>query len=304
MRKFRHVNIFAAATAIFILAACANTKTLPRLNQDDRASLGRIGVVTVGPSVGGRVTGGVGESAAQGALQGAVGGSLNGALSAVIHCGPAAVLCGVLIVPAGLVLGGASGAVRGAINGIPGSTAAEIQAALIRSIADRDLQADLRRGVLQYADSADAGADLGAGTVTPAPSPDYASMAGNGIGAVLEISLTQVALEQKLISDATRAGNTPRLNLVMAARARIVRVPDGRVLWNAPEVAYESLAAQAATWTARDSDLMKTEIINGTEALTRQIGGALFGARGRAQAESKSRPEGVNSTVPSVRYLP
>ena len=181
------------------------------------------------------------------------------------------------------MFGGIPGAIVKGSDAIPESDAAEIQASLNRAIADRDLQADLRHGVLRQADRAEAAMDLGAGATEPVSSPDYTFMAGSGVGTVLEISLTQLAL---IGTDRRReGGSNPSLTLVMTARARMIRVADRRVLWNAAEVKYESAAAQSALWTARDSDLVRSEVANGSEVLARQIGEALFGAPGMACAE-------------------
>ena len=151
-------------------------------------------------------------------------------------------------------------------------------------IADRDLQADLRHGVLRHTGGADAAMDLGADATEPVSAPDYTAMAGSGVETVLEISLTQLTLtgtDRRL-----EGGSNPSLTLVMTARARMIRVADNRVVWSAAEVKYESAAAQSALWTARDANLVRTEIANGSEALARQIGEALFGAPGMGGAES------------------
>lgn len=178
-----------------------------------------------------------------------------------------------------------------------GTTAGKIQAALEQAAAGHDLQADLRHDVLQYPGRADTSADLGASAMSPPSSPSYASIAGKDIGAVLEISLTQLMLGQVTTDDISSGGSNPRLNLIMTARARLVRVSDGRVLWNAPEVTHEALTAQLSTWTARESDLLKTEIANGTKGLARRIGEGVFGANGRIETEPNNAP-------PPIRYLP
>ena len=276
---------FTLLAAAAVLAACASTKPLPRLDADARSSLGTVGVITLGPTVGGKVGGRFGESAEAGVLEGAAGGSLAG-LGVAWFCGPLALACAVATVPAGLlygVLGGED------VNAVPGSTAAEIQAAFNRAMADRDLQADLRHGVLRYTGRADAYIDLGANAMEPVPSPDYASVAGRGVGTVLEMSLTRLALANTRFRVGGGDSN-PSLTLVMTARARMIRVADSRVLWSAAEAKYESSAAQYSLWTARDSDLLRAEIANGSEALAHQIGEALFGAPGMARAGPTTQP--------------
>ena len=70
--KIARFTVLAAAAA---LAACASMKPLPQLDADARSSLGTIGVITVGPAVGGKVDGpvGVGSQAAEGFLEGTAG---------------------------------------------------------------------------------------------------------------------------------------------------------------------------------------------------------------------------------------
>jgi hypothetical protein len=58
----------------------------------------------------------------------------------------------------------------------------------------------------------------------------------------------------------------------------VIRVADQRVLWDSPEAKYESPVAQFSSWSAGESDLLRTEIAKGSETLARQIGEAIFGA--------------------------
>jgi len=183
----------------------------------------------------------------------------------------------------GLVGGGTYGGVRRGRNAIPESTAAEIQTTLNQAIADRDLQADLRQRVLQHAGSAAMGLDLGAGATEPVASPDYAAMADRGVGTILELSLTQLTFTGE-------GGSDPTLALVMSARARLIRIADKRELWNVADVTYESPAAAFSLWVMLDSGLLRGEIDNGSEALARQVGEALFGAGLSANSEETSVP--------------
>jgi hypothetical protein len=155
---------------------------------------------------------------------------------------------------------------------------------LNRAIADRDLQADLRRRVLQHSGREAMGLDLGAGATEPVATPDYTSMTGRGVGAILELSLTQLTFTGE-------GGSDPTLALVMSARARLIRIADKRELWNVAEVNYESPPAAFSLWSMADSGLLRGEIDKGSEALARQMGEALFGAPPlMARAESTSVP--------------
>jgi len=281
----------AAIVVASVLSSCASApKPPPRLADDVRSSLGTVGVITVGPPVGGEVDGpvGVGGQATVGALGGAAIGTAGGfgaGLALGLLCGPGAIICspvaalGGAIV--GLVGGGTYGGIRRGRNAIPESTAAEIHTTLNQAIADRDLQADLRQRVLQHAGNAAMGLDLGAGATEPVASPDYAAMADRGVGTILELSLTQ-------LSFAGEGGSDPTLALVMSARARLIRIADKRELWNVADVTYESPAAAFSLWVTLDSGLLRAEIDKGSEALARQMGEALFGARLSANLENNA----------------
>ena len=269
---------FAAFAVAFLLSSCAGTpKPPPRLADDVRSSLGAVGVITVGPPVGGKVDGpvGVGGQATVGALGGAALGTASGfgaGLALGLLCGPGAIICSPVAAlggaVVGLVGGGTYGGIRRGRNAIPESTAAEIQITLNQTIADRDLQADLRERILQHTGVA-MGLDLGTGATEPVAAPDYAAMADRGVGTVLEVSLTQLTFTGE-------GGSDPTLALVMSARARLIRVADKRELWNAAEVVYESPAAAFSLWVMPNSRLLEAEMDRGLEALARQTGEALF----------------------------
>jgi hypothetical protein len=273
-----------AVIALFVLAACAGTRSVPHLADDARSSLGTVGVITMGPAVGGKVDGpvGVGGQAVVGVIGGAAVGTVGGAgagFTLGLLCGPGAWICspvgaigGALV---GLVGGGTYGGIRRGRNAIPESAAAEIQTALNQAIADRDLQADLRQRVLTHTTAT--ALDLGVGATEPVASPDYTSIADRGVGTILELSLTQLTFTGE-------GGSDPTLALIMSARARLIRIADKRELWNVAEVNYESAPAAFSLWTATDSNLLRGEIVKGSEALARQMGEALFGvAMARAE---------------------
>ena len=198
---------------------------------------------------------------------------------AALACGPGALFCGAVLLlggaAIGLVGGGVAGGVSGGRNAIPAETAEQIETALNQAIVGRDLQADLRLGILRRAGN-NAGnnamaVDLGAGVAEPVASPDYTSMAGPGIGGVLEISVTQLTFTGE-------GGSDPALALVMSARGRLIRVSDRQVLWDVAEVRYQTGEAALSLWTASDSSLLRMEIDKGSDELARQMGEALFGA--------------------------
>ena len=240
-----------------------------------------MGVITVGPSLGGDVEGpvGVGREAVVGVFKGAAIGTGSGVIAGVgvaaLACGPGALFCGAVLLlggaAIGLVGGGIAGGVSGGRNAIPAETAEQIETALNQAIGGRDLQADLRQGILRRAGNNAMAVDLGAGAAEPVASPDYTSMAGRGIGGVLEISVTQLTFTGE-------GGSDPALALVMSARGRLIRVSDRQVLWNIAEVRYQTGEAALSLWTASGSSLLRMEIDKVSDELARQMAEALFGA--------------------------
>jgi hypothetical protein len=276
------IKKFAALTVVsLMLANCASTpEPLPHVTEDVRSSLGTVGVITIGPTVGGELEApvGVGNQIALGVIGGGAIGGVSGAGAGALiglTCGPLAFVC----VPAGAVIGGSAGLVVGGTAGgfvkgaeaIPESTAAEIEIALSHAIAAHELQTDLRQRMLRHISGASVGIDLGAEATQPADLSDYTSAADGSIDAILELSLTQVGFTGG-------GGEDPALSLVITARASLIGMSENQVLWDVERVAYISEPAAFSLWTAGDSGLMQAEIDNGLEAVASQLGEALFAA--------------------------
>ena len=276
-------NFVALAAASLIVANCASTPApLPRLTEDVGSSLDAVGVITIGPSVGGELDGPVGGSdqVVAGILGGGAIGGVSGAGAGALiglTCGPIAFFC----VPAGAIIGGTGGLLFGGTVGgiasgraaIPENTAEEIQMVVASAIADHELQSDLRHRVLMNIGSSTAGVDLGAGGTEPTESPDYTAFRNQGIDAVLEMSLTQLGF-------AGEGGDDPSLVIVLTARARLIGIPTNDILWSVEQVTYQSPMAAFSLWREGDAALLRAEIDNGLEALASQIGEALFVAQG------------------------
>ena len=276
-------NFVALAAASLIVANCASTPApLPQLTEDVGSALDSVGVITIGPSVGGQLDGpvGGGDQVVAGIIGGGAIGGLSGAGAGALiglTCGPIAVFC----VPAGAVIGGTGGLLFGGTVGgiargraaIPENTAEEIQMVVTRAIADHELQSDLRYRVLLKFGSSTTGVDLGAGGTVPTESPDYSTFSGQGVDAILEMSLTQLGF-------AGKGGDDPSLVLVLMAKARLIGVPNNDILWSVEQVEYQSPMAAFSLWSEGDSALLRAEIDNGLDAVASQIGEALFAAQG------------------------
>jgi hypothetical protein len=270
------------ATLLILAQGCATTPMPPAPpSAEVRAALGTVGMVSVGPPLGANVQGpiGVGKEIGRGAAKGGAIGGLSGAGAGALlglatgPCAPIAVplFAGIGAV-GGVVVGGSTGAIINGVNAIPTEAATDIETALFKAIADVDVQAELRQRVLTHATVGGVGnrLDLGMGSAgDPVPVPDYASVTSSGVNTVLEIGIAQIALVGS-------GGRDPTLVLSLNARARLIRVPDNIVLWSDDQLNSASREADFSEWSANDSELLKSEIENGLQALALQISNKIF----------------------------
>jgi hypothetical protein len=264
------------ATSLMVQSCAIPPEAPSPPSESVRASLGKVGVVSVGSALGGTVSGpiGVGNEAAKGIFEGgAIGGASGAGVGAVVGlvCGPFLLVCVPVFASVGavggVVVGGGAGGIIKGTNAIPEGAATNIQAALYNAIAKRDLQNELRRHVLERANAgrANNAIDLGIGkTVDPSTPPDYALFTSSGVNTVLEITIAQIAFTSE-------GGTTPTFLLSIDARARVIQIPGNLVLWSDEHMAFKSPAAEFSLWIAKDSDLLKSEIESGLETLARQI---------------------------------
>lgn len=279
--KFARKLVLLAAASLIVSNCSSTPERLPRLAEDIETSLEAVGVITIGPPIGGSPDEPAthGDQVAMGIIDdeglGVAGGAMAGLLTAGWLCGPAYAVCVLGGAAAGGMISLVGGTGRGEIGGVEAAidqnTVAEIESALAHAIAGNELQSDLRRRVLRNIGNASSGIDLGTGAPAPLESPDYASLANRNINAVLEISVTQLGF-------ASPGGDDPVLALVMTARARLIAVPDNGVLWNVEQVTYESAEAEFSFWTEVDTGLLQAEIDDGLDTLAGRISEALFGA--------------------------
>lgn len=261
--------------ALLISAPGCVRRTPPPLESAARASLGTVGVLSVGPPPEGSINGpvGVGTQAMKGAAKGGGIGVLSGAGGGALlglATGPFAPV----FVPVfaaggalgGLVLGGGIAAANRGINAIPAKSAERIRAALSTAIAGRDLQADIRHRIVTASDGAGKRLDLGGdATAVPSPVSNYVRFADLGAHTVLEVAIVDVGLRGK-------GGRDPDLTLTLSGRARLVSIPDNRVLWSNDAIVVESRNARLSEWTAEDSRLLCHELDRALEAFSRRIG--------------------------------
>jgi hypothetical protein len=286
----RRVVLPAAAclATLLLFGQGCQRPTPPSLAEETRASLGPVGVYSVGPPLDASLSGpiGVGKQSLEGAAKGggiglasgAGGGALTGAGLGLV-CGPLAPLCvpvfalwGAAIGGAGgLLVGSTTGAVNRGVNAIPTDAAEGAKAAFSAALAGRELQAEMRRRVLEVAagDAAER-IDLGGeSSATTVPTPDYGHFAERGARAVLEVGIARLALDGK-------GGRNPPLVLMIDARARLIRLPDNQLLWSAEHLTFESPRAKLVEWTADDSRLLRSELDHGLDFLAARVAAGVF----------------------------
>lgn len=119
------------------------------------------------------------------------------------------------------------GAYIGAGKAMPKEEAAACERLVRETLERTDPQGDLQDELLRAGDEETEWRLIPVDEAGPATADNvatYESLAGKGIGTVLEASLERVALK------AVEGGRDPDLVLVMEARTRLVRVEDGKVL--------------------------------------------------------------------------
>ena len=274
-------SVTAACSLVLLLAqGCATaTPPAPPLTEEVRASLGTIGLISVGPQLMADVSGpvGTGREAGRGALKGGAIGGLGGAgVGAVagLFTGPCApvfvpVFAGIGAVGGGVVGAGTGAIVRG-VNAIPTETADSLEAALRAALAARDLPADLRQRVLGLVPGApNRVVDLGAGSSDPSGPNDYSMLAANGIDSALEIRISEVVFDGE-------GGRNPTFSLSIRAQIRLIRVADNEVLWMRDDIMFRGSEADVSVWTAAESYYLAMELGTNLERLAQQIRDAVF----------------------------
>jgi hypothetical protein len=272
--------VTAGCSLILLLAqGCATTSPPAPLGQDVRASLGTIGVISVGPELMADVAGpiGTGREAGRGALKGGAIGGLSGAgvgALAGLSTGP----CAPVLVPVlagigaagGLVIGAGTGAIVRGVRAVPTETAESLEAVLHDGLASRDLPADLRQRVLKRASMTPRHAvDLGALNRDPSTPHDYTAFAADGVHSVLEITVTEIVFDGE-------GGRDPTFALQMKAQIRLIRIADNQVLWTNDDIRFRGEDVHVSSWTNPDLDYLTAEFEVILERLAQQIGDAVF----------------------------
>ncbi len=267
----RVLAVVCTGALIFTQGCATKPPPLPPPSEALRASLGTVGVVSVVPAPegklnptspgigGGAALGGVGVLAAGAAGGGQVGGPAGLVVGAAL---------GVVLLPVGAV----AGAIIGAAENIPESTAKEIETMLRQVVAEHEPQADLRRLIMARAaaETTEKTIDLGTGgVIDPTVMPDYAPLAAKGVQTVLEVGVLAIGLTGK-------GGSDPDLVLSIDARARLIQVAGNRVLWSDEQMRFVTASHKYSEWRATEAAQLKSDFEGGLEVLARQINDKVF----------------------------
>jgi hypothetical protein len=252
----------ATIASIFALAACASSRSMSSAppNEALRASLGKMGIVSVVAPPQDRIVGPIGRGrvAAAGTAEGVLEG-----VAASAGGGP----IGLLLLPVVVVVGGIYGGVHGAVIAIPESTAKEMNDTLHNVLVESEPQGGLRQRVLTHArtDTRQVPVDLGiGGVIDPATKPDYSMLAEKGVESVLEVGVMSASL-------VGQGGSDPEVALSLGARARLIRVSDSSILWSDERMMFTTERRKFSEWKADDVKLLKATLAEGLESIGRRI---------------------------------
>jgi len=272
-------TVTAGCSLILLLALGCATSPPPPLKQDVRASLGTIGLISIGPELMADVSGpiGTGKEAGRGALKGGAIGGLSGAGAGAL-AGLATGPCAPVLVPVfagigaagGLVIGAGTGAIVRGVRAVPTETAESLGTVLRDGLASRDLPKDLRQRVLNRASMTPRQTvDLGALDPDPSAPHDYTAFAENGVQSVLEITVTEIVFDGQ-------GGRDPTFALQMKAQVRLIRVADNEVLWTRDEMISRGADVHVSSWTDPELGYLATQIDEVLERASGQIAEAVF----------------------------
>ncbi len=263
----RRIATPALALLLALQAACTSVE--PRAPRPElQATLGQVAVVAAPASAEIHLRGFPGGPAS-GAAAGAAGG-FAGCLAGMAKGSCTGAVCGAVAVLAVGVCGvvAAVGAVAGAAAAPAARDVEKARETLLSSLSADTVQTSLRDEVLGAA--ATRGPALRGPPPAPAPGAagkaDYRALRAEGIDTVLEVSLTEVALE----------GYPPEgLGLRMEARARLVRTSDEGEAFSA---AFTHLGPRMALsdWWADDGRALLRALADGYAALGSQIDENVF----------------------------
>jgi hypothetical protein len=275
-----------AALALLVLLAllgCAHQPPAP-LSAEAQAQLGTIGVVAArfAPEVDYQTPGSGGPGgAAVGAAKG-LGLGILGAAGCFLSVGLAAEAC---------VLGVATPylAVRYAVDqatqGVSVEEVAASEAAIKTALAERSLQEALRDQVLRAAASQPPRSFVSLpdqGPTQPSEAGHYGHLASQGVDAVLELTVQQIALRPHggsgsgSVWSLSAADLNPWLALVATTRTRVLKVADSTELYRYT-MERRGKGATFSEWGANDAQMLREALEQLPQDLAAEIMTQVFG---------------------------
>ena len=299
-----------ALLALLALLGCAHQPPAP-LSQETQAQLGTIGVVAARfpPEVDYRTpgTGGAG-GATIGAVKG-LGLGILGAAGCFLSMGRAAEAC---------VLGVATPylAVRYSVDqatqGVSAEEVATSEAAIKTALADQTLPGALRDHVLRMAASQTPLSFVSLpdqGPTQPSETGHYGHLASQGIEAVLELTVQQIALRPPGGSGSgslwsiSAADLNPWLALIATTRTRVLKVADGTELYSYT-VEQRGKSATFTEWGANDAQMLRDALEQLPQGLAAEIVTQVFAVSVSPSSDPAAPTEPGSGTDPEAPLEP
>lgn len=189
-----------------------------------------------------------------------------------------------LFIVVGATVGAIAGGVSGALTAESAEKVEDTKAKARAAFVELKIQEAVGDYVLKYAREEAAFSvvtSAGIGPTNPDEGVDYQSLAIQGIDKVLEVSVLSMDTERGELLDPD-----PPLSLVIRARARLVRVKDGKAL-TVLTYAFRSEPHKISEWTANNLKRFNNALEQGYQQIAEQVVDEIF----LLYYPSRSKPE-------------
>lgn len=266
-------TLFILSMLVVYLSACATTP-LPRVTEEQRLKLGKVGLVSVANAPKNEVDiGPIGG--AEGAASGAGDTILEVVKGMGFGCpGRGGGIC-LLLLPPALLGGAAYGAISGAIKATPEDKAKEIETLLQSTELTGDIQNDFKTYVKQSI------IHNGINNIFDmATNSEIVSDNGNAnpkqqvdpVNTLLEASIVSVSF----INHDDEGGEDPTISLQVTAQAILVDVKTKAEIFKYSGYTHGTGSVKFSNWKANNGKLLKEEFIFGCEQIANDIVQEIF----------------------------